>query len=104
MLDKSTEQLIDYIQASQLDGETYSSEMSSRMSEILADLIRDRVKELDFHRYKIVCHVTIGSLAGQAMQLASRCLWDDQTDNYVSHVYQNSNLFAVVTVFGVYLE
>ena len=41
---------------------------------------------------------------GQGIFAASRCLWDEKTDNYVSASYYNNSLFAVATVFACYYE
>lgn len=43
-------------------------------------------------------------LQGQGIFSASRCLWDEKTDNYVSASYYNNSLFAVATVFACYYE
>ena len=45
--------------------------------------------DLDLPRYKIVVQVTIGERKHQAIQVASRCLWDSKTDNYASASFQN---------------
>lgn len=41
---------------------------------------------------------------GQGIFSASRCLWDEKTDNYVSASYYNNSMFAVATVFACYYE
>jgi hypothetical protein len=38
------------------------------------------VKATGLSRYKVFCHVTLGQRGGQAMRVASRCLWDTTTD------------------------
>ena len=35
-------------------------------------------------------------------RMASRCLWDSDTDNYAQDVFVNDSLFCVVCVYGVY--
>ena len=70
----------------------------------LADTVKERVKNLGYDRYKLVVQVTVGEKTGQALRLASRCLWDTATDNFASDFYENSSVFCVGMVFGLYYE
>ena len=47
-------------------------------------MIKEKVKDLGYERYKLVVQVTVGEKTGQGIRLASRCLWDTATDKYVS--------------------
>ena len=38
------------------------------------------------------------------MRIASRCLWDTETDNHASSTFQNPYLYCVAMVFAVYFE
>lgn len=40
-------------------------------------------------RYKIVVQTTVGQLKDQGIRVASRCLWDPNTDNYSSTSFSN---------------
>ena len=55
-------------------------------------------------RHKIVVQVTIGEVHGQGVRIASRCLWDTETDNHASSTFQNPYLYCVAMVFAVYFE
>jgi len=70
----------------------------------LCSEIKERVKDLNIPRYKVVLQSVIGEVKGQGAYIASRCLWDTETDNYASFSMKNSSLFCVVMVFGLYLE
>ncbi|NXB78532.1 TC1DA protein, partial [Donacobius atricapilla] len=70
----------------------------------IAEAVRARVKALAVPRYKIVVVAHVGQLAGQSLQVGSRCLWDPQSDTFSSYVFKNASLFAVATVYGVYVE
>ncbi|KAK2172633.1 hypothetical protein NP493_944g00009 [Ridgeia piscesae] len=87
-----------------LDGEEYDAKRSRQMTQNIADMIRSRVKDMGFPRYKIVTNVVITPGSGQSMQYNSRCLWDVSTDSFASATYKNSSLYAVVTVHAVYFE
>ncbi|KAM3603940.1 uncharacterized protein V6R79_004340 [Siganus canaliculatus] len=87
-----------------LQEETYEAEWSQKMTKTMCEVIRARVKDLMIPRYKTVVLVHIGQLAGQSMQISSRCLWDAANDTFASYSYKNSSLFGVAMVFAVYLE
>ena len=70
----------------------------------LADVIKERVKNLGYSRYKLIVQVTVGEKTGQALRLASRCLWDTTTDNFASDFYENASVYCVGMVFGLYYE
>ncbi|XP_035699537.1 tctex1 domain-containing protein 1-like [Branchiostoma floridae] len=87
-----------------LENEKYDPNTSANLTTILADVIKNRVKELNFPRYKIVSHVCIGQTDNNTVELGSRCLWDQSNDNYATVTYRNESLFAVATAYGVYFE
>ncbi|KAI8509210.1 Tctex-1 [Branchiostoma belcheri] len=87
-----------------LENEKYDPATSPNLTTILADVVKNRVKELNFPRYKIVSHVCIGQTDNNDVELASRCLWDQDKDNFATVTYRNDSLFAVATVYGVYFE
>lgn len=98
------EAIINSVLEEQLKDETYEPKSSRQMTKTLSTIITKRVKELGFDRYKIVAVVTVGELANHGVRIASRCLMDQETDNYASGQYKNSSLFGVATVYGMYYE
>lgn len=82
----------------------YEKTLGQRMSKMLADTIKTRVKEFRWSRYKLVVHVVIGENKEQDIRAGSRFLWFDDTDNYASTTYSNKSLFALALCFGVYFE
>jgi len=89
---------------SYLDGEKYDSKMCSHLAQNLTEVIKDRVKEIGFNRYKLICNVMIGQNAAQGMRVASRCLWDEKTDSFASVKYAKGQLFAIATLYAAYFE
>lgn len=87
-----------------LQGTTYDPLKSAQIAKELADTVKERVKNLGYERYKLVVQVTVGEKTGQALRLASRCLWDTATDNFASDFYENPSVFCVGMVFGLYYE
>ena len=96
--------IVDSVLESQLKDETYDPKACKQTSLTLCEIIKSRVKELDYERYKIVCVVSIGQLKDQGLRMASRCCWDPNWDNYATGNFTNKTLYAVATVWGVYYE
>ncbi|XP_077377258.1 dynein light chain Tctex-type 5-A-like [Festucalex cinctus] len=87
-----------------LEEEEYEVEWSRQMTKTLCEVIRARVKELMIRRYKLVVLVHIGQLAGQSMQISSRCLWDPANDTFASWSFKNTSLYGVASVYALYFE
>ena len=87
-----------------LDNTNYNARECKDLSRDISNDIKNRVKELKFDRYKIICNVIIGQCQDQGFQMASRAVWQQQTDNWACATYKNSSLFALASVHGVYFE
>ena len=84
---------------------TYDSEDCKDLSQSTAATILEKIKSIGFKRYKIIANVSIGSLKEKpGMQFGSRCLWNKNTDNFVSIKYSNSSIFAVAMIYGLYFD
>ncbi len=44
---------------------------------------------MNIPRYKLAIQVVLGSVAGQAVKVVSKCLWDPNFDNFSSVSYSN---------------
>ncbi|XP_014681403.1 PREDICTED: tctex1 domain-containing protein 2-like [Priapulus caudatus] len=86
----------------ELAGKEYDPEEVSELTKQLSTEIKEKLKELEYERYKIVVQVIIGEQRGEGVKVASRCFWDCDTDNYAQDVYMNDTLFCVAAAFGVY--
>ncbi|KAL4608182.1 tctex1 domain-containing protein 2-like [Arapaima gigas] len=85
-----------------LTGRQYDPQEVSALSRTLADSIKDKLKEAGFDRYKLVVQVIIGQQGGETIKVASRCLWDADTDSFAQDVFVNDSLFCVAAAFGCY--
>lgn len=83
---------------------TYQSPMCSSLSKFLAQEIKEKVKELNYKRYKLVSLVTIGEKTNQCLLAASRCVWDTNWDTFATGSFENSTLYAYGAVYAVYYE
>jgi hypothetical protein len=85
-----------------LEGQEYNPDNIQNISKEIADSVRDRVRSMEYDRYKLVVNCVIGEQRGEGLRLGCRCFWDSDSDNYAEEVFTNKQLFAVVTVFGLY--
>ena len=82
----------------------WDEEECREMSLDLCDEIKERVKALNFPRYKIIVQVSVGENKRQGVLVTSRCLWNTSTDNYVSVSYKNDQIWANAIIFGCYTQ
>ena len=82
----------------------YDHAHAKNMAERIADEIKASVKGLSIPSYKIVVQTVIGQVQGQGVRVASKCLWDEQNDNFASFSFSNHSLFCTGIVFGIYYE
>eukprot|EP00754_Rhynchopus_humris_P026047 Rhum_TRINITY_DN14987_c1_g2::Rhum_TRINITY_DN14987_c1_g2_i1::g.131674::m.131674 len=85
-----------------LEGGEYNADSVSSLTKEVADLIRDRLKQQDYDRYKLIVNVFICEQKGDGVKMGCRCFWDQDTDSYAQDIYMNKGLFAIATVFGIY--
>lgn len=69
------QQVVSELVKGKLDGVVYDPERSAQVAKELSDVVKEKVKGLGFDRYKLIVQVTVGQKVGQAMRIASRCLW-----------------------------
>jgi hypothetical protein len=87
-----------------LKTERYEARNCSSLTTSLADVIKARMKKMGFSRHRLVVHVVVGEKRDQGLQACGRCVWDEKTDNFVTITYENSSLFVVASVYGIYYE
>ncbi|KFV60501.1 Tctex1 domain-containing protein 3, partial [Tyto alba] len=97
--DKVQEILTNKLQQAKYDGDSSPSLCVS-----LSDEILKAVKEFNFDRYKYVVLVLIVEKTGQAINVASRCVWDDQRDTWVSAKCETETFIALALVMACYYD
>lgn len=98
------EKLMEEVLKEFLNDVEYSHVLGQRMSKLLADTIKTRVKEFKWTRYKTVVHVVIGENKEQDIRAASRFLWNEKTDSYASSTFSTKSLFALAVCFAIYAD
>ena len=86
----------------ELSGKVYDIDVTSEWSKRISETIKDKLKTLEYDRYKFVTQVVIGEKRGEGVKVVTRCLWDSDTDNYASANYSNETLFCVAVAYGVF--
>ncbi|XP_025926813.1 tctex1 domain-containing protein 2 [Apteryx rowi] len=67
----------------------YIPEEMPQLTKSLSEMIKDRLKDEGFDRYKMVVQVVIGEQRGEGVNMAARCFWDADTDSYAHDVFMN---------------
>jgi len=101
---REVEAIIKRVMKERLEKQKFDDAKCKQLALDLCFEIKQEVKKLNIPRYKVVLQSVIGEVKGQGAYIASRCLWDTETDNYSSYSMKNSSLFCVLMVFGLYLE
>eukprot|EP01033_Poteriospumella_lacustris_P010769 gene10769-7661_t len=86
-----------------LTGQAYEGEKCNEAAKQLADVIRNRLKNLGYDRYKFIVQVLIGERRDQGVYFGTRCFWDANTDNQASETFTNDHIFCTATSYAVYL-
>lgn len=82
----------------------YEPAYCSKRACALSEKIKADVKQLGLSRYRIVCVVQVGEEGRGGVKIGSRCLWNSKFDRWASATHTNGSIFAVGTVYAVYLE
>ena len=98
----SAKEVIHNVLFDQLSAKTYDAEEAIQWTKDIADIIRDKVKELKFKRYKYLVNVVLGEQHGAGVKMGTRCIWDAEADTYAYDSFVNDTIFCVATVYAVY--
>ncbi|XP_005377692.1 PREDICTED: tctex1 domain-containing protein 3 [Chinchilla lanigera] len=82
----------------------YDDRGISHLSLQLADQILLAVKDFGYQRYKFVVKVLFIQKTGQAINVASRWIWDVAWDNWIEAKHETESYVALALVFAVYCE
>lgn len=98
----SAKEVIQNVLFDQLSTKTYDAEEAVQWTKDIADIIREKVKELSFKRYKYIVNVVLGEQHGAGVKMGTRCIWDAEADTYAYDSFINDTIFCVATVYAVY--
>ncbi|XP_059797828.1 dynein light chain Tctex-type protein 2 isoform X1 [Balaenoptera ricei] len=100
----SVETKVQQILKENLKDVKYDDKVFSHLSLELADRILLAVKEFGFHRYKFIIKVLFIQKTGQAINIASRWIWDVVWDTWVAAKHETETYVALALVFALYCE
>ncbi|CAF0939788.1 unnamed protein product, partial [Brachionus calyciflorus] len=98
------QKLVNDILSNHLENVKYEPNKCKDLVQLLSEEIKTRIKSIIFRRYKLIVNLTIGQNDGNSIIVASRSLWNADTDNGCTVQYKNSTLFAVATIFATYYD
>lgn len=101
---KKAENIIRETFDSRLQHVKYDSVRSKILAKDLATIVNSKIKDLEIPRYKTVSSVTIIENKEQGLKIATRCIWNIDTDNYATYTYTNQSLIAIGHVHAVYYD
>ena len=87
-----------------LAGKAWNGEEEAVWAVDITEQIKAKVRAMGFDRYKIVCQIVLGQNKQQGARVASRCLWDTETDNFASYTFDSDAMWCTAMVFGCYTE
>lgn len=96
--------LVHEIMRNHLDNVKYEPNKCKDLVQLLTDEIKTRTKSILYKRYKLIVNLTIGQSVGSSLIMASRSLWNPETDNECTVTYKNNSLFAIATIFACYYD
>lgn len=98
------QKLVNDILSNHLENVRYEPSKCKEMVQLLSEEIKTRVKSIVYKRYKLIVNLTIGQNTGNSIVIASRSLWNAETDNGCTVQYKNNSLFAVAVIFATYYD
>ena len=95
-------ELLHNILLARLADKEYNSETSNELAKSICVEIKEKLKSLNYDRYKFIVQCVIGEQKGAGINMSGRCFWDSDTDNFAESIYMNDTLFCVAAAYGVY--
>lgn len=87
-----------------LDNTPYSAHTCAELTQKLCQMIKNEVQRIGYERHRLVVCVYLAENRQQALQVASRCLWDENHDCFATATFSSSSITATATVYGVYFD
>jgi hypothetical protein len=95
-------ELIHSILLSKLADKQYNPDSCNELSKQICFEIKDKLKTLNYERYKFIVQCVIGEQKGAGINMSGRCFWDSDTDNFAESIYMNESIFCVAAAYGIY--
>ncbi|XP_050500344.1 dynein light chain Tctex-type 5-A [Diabrotica virgifera virgifera] len=87
-----------------LENLNYDPEQCAKQAKWASLMIKSKVKELNFDRYKIISIVSIGEKHDHSLTMVCKFFWDSDKDGFSSYTTENTHVYGVALCFGLYYE
>ena len=88
-----------------LEDKLYEPRFAEDECQLIANHISEAIGKKPYKHFKHVVVVSIGSVKERpGIYLGSKCLWNDKTDSSTIARFQNSSLFAIALIYGLFYE
>ena len=74
------------------------------MAQQLSKIVRDKLKESDMRRYKLIVKVYLGEKKDQKVIIMAKGYWDVYVDNYITYTYNRNGFYCTTVVYGFYTD
>ncbi|XP_049282900.1 uncharacterized protein LOC125763601 [Anopheles funestus] len=82
----------------------YEPEKNLEMSQSIAKAVKDRLRNLNLPRYRIVCFCSIVEKQLQGVHYKMKYILDPYMDNYVQYVYDGAIFWIITTAFLIHKD
>lgn len=103
-LESKVEDIMRNVFTENITEKEYDPQAMGQKCKLTSEIIKEKVKSLNMHRFKIICHVLAAQKGDQSMMITSRCLWDQRFDNSATVTIKRGEYFVIGMVFVVYAE
>uniref|UniRef100_A0A182P9H6 Uncharacterized protein n=1 Tax=Anopheles epiroticus TaxID=199890 RepID=A0A182P9H6_9DIPT len=82
----------------------YNPEKNLEMSQSIAKAVKDRLRNLNLPRYRVVCFCSIVEKQQQGVHYKMKYILDPYMDNYVQYVHDGAIFWIITTAFLVHKD
>lgn len=86
------------------DEDKYVPSFSPELCQQFVVKLAEKMKELDYSRYRLVCVVSIIQKKNQQVDYKMKVCWDPRMDNFIKYYYEGAHFYIIGIVFLVYKD
>lgn len=86
------------------DEEKYIPVFGPELCQTFVVRMKEKLKELEYSRYRLVCVVSIIQKKNQQVDYKMRLCWDPRMDNFIKYYYESAHFYIIGIVFLVYKD
>lgn len=86
------------------DEDRYIPTFSPELCQQFVVKLLEKIKKLDYSRYRLVCVVSIIQKKNQQVDYKMKLCWDPRMDNFIKYYYEGAHFYIIGVVFLVYKD